>query len=154
MDWKQHVCRVGSHRIAEDDLPTDSDALAAFIKAQRRHIEPWLSAVFQAEHLNLLLGSGFTAAIGSIAGSSATGMGTVTLGTTYDTAINRHATAAATAMKRGTANIEDQLRSALAVLEGLKVTDPSAATSLKTAIDGQLTALFWRRFWQPRVGSR
>jgi hypothetical protein len=64
MDWKRHLCRTGSHSEARDGLPTDPDALDAFVSGARRNIEPWLSAVFQAEHLNLLLGSGFATAIG------------------------------------------------------------------------------------------
>ena len=52
--------------------------------------------------------------------AGATGMDRVKLGTSYDAAIDAHADAGAAAMKRGPANIEDQFRSALAVLEGLK----------------------------------
>jgi hypothetical protein len=139
MDWKPHCYRVGSHIESRDDIPTDAAELDAFISAARRRIEPWLSAVFQAEHLNLLLGSGFTAAIGFIAGAKATGMGTVTFGTKYDKAIDDHALAGAKVMKRGAANIEDQFRSALAVLEGLEVTDVAEAAKLKTAMDAQMS---------------
>jgi hypothetical protein len=61
---KKHLYRMGSHSGAWDDLPTDLDELDSLISSARKHIEPWLSAVFQAEHLNLLLGSGFTTAVG------------------------------------------------------------------------------------------
>jgi hypothetical protein len=84
---KKHFYRVGSHSGAWDDLPTDPDELDSLINSARKHIEPWLSAVFQAEHLNLLLGSGFTTAVGYIAGvGGATGMAKVIFGTTYDAA--------------------------------------------------------------------
>ena len=53
---KKHFYRVGSHSGAWDDLPTDPDELDSLTNSARKHIEPWLSAVFQAEHLNLLLG--------------------------------------------------------------------------------------------------
>jgi len=59
MDWRKHCYRVGSHSDSLDDLPTDPDKLDALITASRKRIEPWLSAVFQAEHLNVILGSGF-----------------------------------------------------------------------------------------------
>jgi hypothetical protein len=36
----------------------------------RKHIEPWLTAVFQSEHLSLPLGSGFTSGVASAAGGS------------------------------------------------------------------------------------
>ena len=121
------------------DLPVVSDELDTLINSARKHIEPWLSAVFQAEHLNLLLGSGFTTAVGTIAGVGATGMAKVTFGTTYDLAIDTHAQAGATAMKRGAANIEDQFRSALALLDGLAVIDKGAEGILKDAIDVQMS---------------
>jgi SIR2-like domain len=139
MDWKAHCCKVGSFVVEHDTIPTDPKELDSFVVASRRQIEPWLSAVFQAEHLNLLLGSGFTSAVGYIAGASATGMGTVKFGTSFDGAIDAHANASAKRMLRGTANIEDQLRSALCVMEGLQVTDPKAADSIKTAINTELS---------------
>lgn len=88
MDKKKHFYRMGNHSGGWDDLPVDSDELDVLINSARKHIEPWLSAVFQAEHLNLLLGSGFTTAVGYIAGAPSTGMAKVTFGTTYDAAID------------------------------------------------------------------
>ncbi|HQS18407.1 SIR2 family protein [Reyranella sp.] len=136
---KKHFYRVGNHSGAWDDLPTDPDELDTLTNSARKHIEPWLSAVFQAEHLNLLLGSGFTTAVGYIAGVGATGMAKVAFGTTYDAAIDAHAQATATAMKRGVANIEDQFRSALALLDGLGVIDKAAEKTLKDGIDAQMS---------------
>lgn len=131
MQWKAHGYRAGPHTLEVDALPADPAGLDDFTSGARKNIEPWLSAVFQAEHLNLLVGSGFTTAIARKAGSTATGMSTVTFGSTYDAAIDAHATASAKATNRGTANLEDQFRSALAVLEGLKVTDKTASERLR-----------------------
>jgi hypothetical protein len=131
MNWKRHTYRVGSHSDARDDLPGETDKLDAFISASRKRIEPWLSAVFQAEHLNLMLGSGFTAAVGAVGGTGATGMGKVKFGSVHDAAIDAHAEAGAKAMNRGPANIEDQFRSALAVLDGLVVIDGAQRPNLK-----------------------
>jgi len=138
MDWKKHCYRVGANTHQTDDLPSDPAELENFVSNARKHIEPWLSAVFQAEHLNVLVGSGFTTAIALSAGAPSTGMAKVKFGTPFDDAIDIHATAAAKTMKRGAANIEDQFRSGLAVLEGLKVTDKAAATVLQKAMDKQL----------------
>ena len=113
MNWKKHYYRVGSHANGRDELPTDAGELEGFISASRKRIEPWLSAVFQADYLNLLLGSGFTTAIGFIAGAGTTGMARVTFGTQWDQFIDTHAELGAKVMMRGPANIEDQLRSAL-----------------------------------------
>jgi hypothetical protein len=65
-------------------------------------------------------------------------MAKVAFGTPHDAAIDAHAQAAATTMKRGAANIEDQFRSALALLEGLGVVDKTAERILKDGIDAQM----------------
>lgn len=141
MDWKKHCYRVGCPFTAWDNLPdTTTDDFNNFVIAARKRIEPWLSAVFQAEHLNLVLGSGFTTAIANLAGSAATGMAKVKFGTAHDGAIDAHAESCAKTMGRGAANIEDQFRSALAVLEGFTVVDGAEAAKLKIAMDKQLKA--------------
>ena len=136
----KHVYRVGSHSESWNELPTGDDDLDKFIASARKHIEPWLSAVFQAEHLNLLIGSGFTTAIGLIAGTSATGMAKVKFGSEFDKLIDDYAESEAKLMGRGVANIEDQFRSALSVYEGLKIIDVAKAATLKGAMDVQLKA--------------
>jgi hypothetical protein len=139
MNWTKHCYRVGSQSVSLDDLPAEPDKLDEFISASRKRIEPWLSAVFQAEHLNLMLGSGFTTAVGFIAGAKATNMSKVSLGTAYHAEIDAHALAGASIMKRGNPNLEDQFRSALALLDGLAVIDKTKAAALKSAIDEKLS---------------
>jgi hypothetical protein len=138
MEWKRHCYRVGSHVFEADDLLTDTTELDALIGNARKQIEPWLSAVFQAEHLNVVLGSGFTTAIALKAGGAATGMSKVKFGSKYDTQIDQHAAASTKRMGRGELNIEDQFRSALAVYEGLLVIDTAAAATLKDKLDQEL----------------
>lgn len=138
MEWKEHCYRVGSNSGAFDVVPSNANELAQFTSKARKSIEPWLSAVFQSEHLNLVLGSGFTSAIGFAAGAKATDMSKVTFGTEFDAKINEHAAKSAKKMERGEPNIEDQFRSALAVLDGLEVIDPTKAEVVKTKIDEQL----------------
>lgn len=139
MDWTKNCYRVGSHFEARENLPTAASAdFDKFVAAARKRIEPWLSAVFQAEHLNLVLGSGFTIAIGDLAGASRTGMAKVKFGTGFDDAIDAHAVSSAESMDRGDANIEDQFRSALAAWEGFTVVDKAKAETLKAAIEVQL----------------
>lgn len=139
MDWKAHCYRVGAHLLEVDDLPGLGPDLDKFMADARKQIEPWLSAVFQSEHLNVLLGSGFTSAVTNAAGGTAVDMRTVTFGSKFDSAINSHSSDAARKMGRGAANIEDQLRSALAVYDGLKVTDASEADALKDKMNTQLS---------------
>ena len=80
MKWKKHCYRVGSHSDSWEALPTDPDKLDEIMSGSRKRIEPWLSAVFQAEHLNVVLGSGFTTAISFLAGAATTGMAKVKFG--------------------------------------------------------------------------
>ncbi len=140
MEWNKHLYRMGSHSTSVDEIPSDPKELDEFVGKARKHIEPWLSAVFQGEHLNLLLGSGFTTAIGFIAGSGSTTMARVTFGTPYDASIDAHAEASAKSMGRGEANIEDQFRSALAVLDGLSVIDVSGAGAMKADLDREMAS--------------
>ncbi|OZI26030.1 fibronectin-binding protein (FBP) [Bordetella genomosp. 9] len=138
MPWSLHGYKVGASEQWFEEIPRDEDALDGFITAARRAIEPWLSAVFQSEHLNLLLGSGFTAAVGHQTKAAATGMGPVAFGSKYDDKIDAYAKKSATAMGRGSANIEDQLRGALMVLEGLKVIGDDAD---RRALQDQMDAV-------------
>jgi hypothetical protein len=138
LNWKSHLYRVGAHLLEIDSLPATKADLDKFMGEARKHIEPWLSAVFQSEHLNVLIGSGFSTAVAAAAGEAATGMSKIALGTEYDTAIDAHAVASAKAMGRGAPNIEDQFRSALAVLEGLTVIDTAEAKKLRKELDKHL----------------
>lgn len=143
MDWKAHGYRVGATIETFDTVPTNADQLDAFVAQHRRKIEPWLSAVFQAEHLNLLLGSGFTTAVGYAAGVGATGMDIAAGTSPHAQAILDHATKGAAKMGRGAANIEDQLRSAIAVLDGLEIIDKAAAKAVRTDVNNAISTFLF-----------
>ncbi|WP_306391587.1 SIR2 family protein [Telluria beijingensis] len=131
--------RVGAQSEWFDKLPDGKD-LDAMVLRVRKIIEPWLTAVFQAEHLNLLLGSGFTTAIGYLCDATATGMGTRPLGTRFDEKIDSFAASGAAKMGRGAPNIEDQFRTAFALLEGLNIGGKfEDINSLKTALDSRMS---------------
>ena len=87
----------------------------------RSRIEPWLTSLFQSEHLSLLCGSGITNAISILSGA---GSGTTMGGTTfsnYKDEIEAAAKASAKASGREDGNIEDQIRTANDLLRGLKI---------------------------------
>lgn len=87
----------------------------------RNRIEPWLTSLFQSEHLSLLCGSGITNAISFLAGSNGgTTMGATTF-TKYEDEIKSAAEVSAKACGRGSGNIEDQIRTANDLLRGLKI---------------------------------
>lgn len=87
----------------------------------RSRIEPWLTSLFQSEHLSLLAGSGLTHAVHYLAaGTGAAGMDSVPL-SNYRSEIEKAAAAAAGMAGRKAGNLEDQLRTANELLRGLEI---------------------------------
>ena len=79
-------------------------------KELRSRIEPWLTALFQSEHLSLLAGSGLTHAIHYLAADkAATGMNALTLNN-FNNEVNQAAKKSSEATGRKKGNLEDQLR--------------------------------------------
>ena len=90
-------------------------------KELRSRIEPWLTSLFQSEHLSLLAGSGLTHAVHYLAAEKgATDMGTLKL-SNLQTEIDQAAEKAAEAAGRKKGNLEDQLRVANELLRGLEI---------------------------------
>lgn len=89
----------------------------------RSRVEPWLSSLFQSEHLSLLLGSGLSTAIQIEAtGKANNGMNELDLSETkYKDKIKTFATESAKKTGRGISNIEDEIRIANELLRGLKI---------------------------------
>ena len=89
----------------------------------RSRVEPWLSSLFQSEHLSLLLGSGLSTAIQIEAtGKANNGMDELDLSKTkYKDKIKTFATESAKKTGRGISNIEDEIRIANELLRGLKI---------------------------------
>lgn len=87
----------------------------------RSRIEPWLTSLFQSEHLSLLCGSGITNTINILAGAGGgTTMGATTF-SKYKNEIEEAAEASARASGRENGNIEDQIRTANDLLRGLTI---------------------------------
>lgn len=104
-------------------------AIEDALPAHRRRIEPWLSAIFQSEHLNVLLGSGFSTGLAYAAGQPSLSMDRVSIDPAFDDNINAAADRDAKTMGRGQANVEDQFRSAIALAAGLAVQDDTRSNS-------------------------
>jgi SIR2-like domain len=101
----------------------------------RPRIEPWLTALFQSEHLALLVGSGLTHAVHGLASSEPLpGMNTVTF-TNFDKEINAGAKKSAAAAGRADGNIEDQLGVANDLLRGIEIIAASSDDLQKKAVD-------------------
>ena len=131
--WKAHVYKVGANSDTYDNAPQPE--LVAKLRSQ---IEPWLAAVFQAEHLSLLLGSGFTLSVANAARVKSAGMATVRFGCELEDKVNAHANLTAKTCGRGEANIEDQLRAALDLHQGLRIAGDKLATKWQAAINSAL----------------
>lgn len=101
----------------------------------REHIEPWLTSLFQSEHLSLLAGSGLTHAVHRLAtGESAAGMERLPLTTCQDK-INAATEASASQAGRKTGNVEDQLRVANELLRGLEILQDEQADTLREELE-------------------
>lgn len=109
----RHLMRAGPNRYASDDVPDPART--------RYQVEPWLAALLQAEHLNLLAGSGLTTAIGYKAGAPTVDMRAVPFACDYSEAVDAAATSGGSALGRGAPNLEDQIRAARELIAGLKV---------------------------------
>lgn len=102
----------------------------------RKRIEPWLTALFQSEHLSLLVGSGLTHAVHYLAkGAGAAGMDRIPFSVGAKK-IAAKATSSALAAGREKANCEDDIRVANELLRGLTVI---GATALADKLRSDLT---------------
>ena len=87
----------------------------------RPRIEPWLTALFQSEHLALLTGSGLTHALHRLAcGTTRPGMSMGSV-TDFNDRISTEAERSAKAAGREPGNFEDQVRVANELLRGLEI---------------------------------
>lgn len=88
----------------------------------RTHIEPWLTSLFQSEHLSLLVGSGLTTAVQYAAcGSSNNGMDVGKSFSVFSDNIAQAASNSAIRTGREKANIEDEIRVANELIAGLSI---------------------------------
>lgn len=114
MNKSLHIVRVGHHSFSEEEIPPGD---------HKEHIEPWLSALCQAEHLNLLAGSGLTTAIGELAGVESQSIMAATdfVDIEYANEVNREVRQNSERAGRGEPNLEDQLRVIGQLIDGLSV---------------------------------
>ncbi|MDM8173464.1 SIR2 family protein [Olivibacter sp. 47] len=103
----------------------------------RKRIEPWLTAIFQSEHFSLLSGAGLSIGLTYLAGVKAQGMDRIEFNI-YKKEIKDWADNSAKELGRGNANIEDDFRSAIELLQGLKIQGNRDADTLEKEINLQL----------------
>jgi hypothetical protein len=133
IDWtKKHIIKTSTECTSTDDDPIQKD--------WRPKIEPWLSAIFQSEHFSLLVGSGLTNAVSSIASIKSQAMGRLNLVGDYKDKVTDYANKSASAMERGEANLEDDFRVAMDLLRGYEILVDKKNTVLKKELDDALSA--------------
>jgi len=143
IDWKkEHILFISENK----DLP-DKLGEAEGIEF-RKTIEPWLTAVFQSEHLSLLLGTGITTGICNNAGIASKAMQRIEFKINnqkqpdkYKNIISEYADKSAIALSRGKANFEDDLRTAIELLKGMLIERNSDAELLKNSINENMESL-------------
>lgn len=108
-------------------------------------IEPWLTALFQSEHLSLLTGAGISSAVHFLAkGSTGAGMGKIDI-SEYKDEIRIIAEESAKKSGRGESNIEDEIRTVNELIRGLEILtsidkrELDKLNSLKTDLNNGIT---------------
>ena len=130
-----HIVRAGPHTECSADRPSAD--------RHRERVEPWLAALCQADNLSLLVGSGLTTAVATLADADPISMDPVELqGLEHGAAVNSRAAATACGLRRGQPNLEDQLRAMGELIGGLAV--------LKNGSQGADTFADQHRVWHER----
>lgn len=135
IDWNEkHILKTNTKLVCTSDIEE--------INAEelKKEVEPWLSAIFQSEHLSLLTGTGLTSAVSFTAGVIPQEMSRLALANELSEKIKTKAEATAKKMNRGEANIEDDIRIALELINGLKILDDDRHVDLETELNNKLLA--------------
>ncbi|MCG3165575.1 MAG: hypothetical protein POELPBGB_01343 [Bacteroidia bacterium] len=133
IEWnKKHILKTSTKLLcAADASEINTDEL-------RKEIEPWLSAIFQSEHLSLLVGTGLTSAVSFEADVKPQEMNRLSLESELSGSIKKKADTTAEAMGRGEANIEDDIRVALELINGLKIIEDGRYSVLEKELNVKL----------------
>ena len=133
INWNEkHILKTNTK------LVSTSDEAEINAEELKQEIEPWLSAIFQSEHLSVLIGSGLTSSVSCLAGVKSQDMWRLSLVNDLKDKIKAKADETAKKMNRGEANIEDDIRITLELINGLKIIDDDRATSLETELNTKL----------------
>ena len=133
---KPNILIISNEQIDIDDQQYKKDDKYNRQKI-REKVEPWLTAVFQSEHLSLLIGSGLSIALTG----SGSMMKRIEFEGDYKEKIKNKANEEAQKMGRQEANFEDDLRVAIELLKGYEITGDGKNEELKKEINDKLKGL-------------
>ncbi len=141
IDWtKNHIVKISNeiYYPSEDieEFQREND-IEIDTKKYRNIIEPWLAALFQSEHLSLLVGTGLTTGLAHMSNIDSQGMDRVEFNT-FGEEIKNFAEKEAKDLNRGSANLEDDFRIAIELLQGLKIFNSDKAKELEKEINENL----------------
>ena len=105
----------------------------------RKLIEPWLTAIFQSEYFSLLLGTGLTSSLAVLQGIEKQDMLRIDFNQ-FKEEIKESANQSAKKSDRGSANLEDDFRTAFELLRGLEIQKSDEAANLSKEINSKLLA--------------
>lgn len=132
IDWtKEHIVKINNEISYPESFEENE------IKSWREKVEPWLTSIFQSEHFSVLLGSGFSAGINRIAEVESVGMVRLDFEAKKEK-IKNWSDKSAKDYGRGEANFEDDLRTALELLQGLKILESKNIKELEDEINEKL----------------
>ncbi|RYE40265.1 MAG: hypothetical protein EOP24_41470 [Hyphomicrobiales bacterium] len=135
-----NVVRLGNDKLDAADGTKVDDILEL---PARRKVESWLAAILQSEHLALLTGNGLSLGVGGVAGTLPPVMNQSLNAGSDTAAIQTHAKKTADHLGRA-ANIEDEIRSALALAEGYDVLgEVSKRDDVLDAVDRVMKSLIF-----------
>lgn len=132
---KLHICFVRNtlEEYSEEEFDNLQKELTASGKSIedefRKKIEPWLTAVFQAEHLSLLVGNGFTMGLSYLCNHTPASMDDMDVGGSYSEQVKTYAKKTAKEIGRGIPNIEDTIRTLQILKNGFDALQNEAATN-------------------------
>lgn len=133
IDWsKAHILKTNTKFVCTSEVEDISTG------ELKREVEPWLSAIFQSEHLSVLIGSGLTSSVSIVAGVKPREMWRLSIEHELKDKIKAKADKSAVDMNRGEANIEDDIRITLELINGLKIIDDERATTLAEELNAKL----------------
>jgi len=128
---KPHCYKAGGSLRQLDNPPAPADT--------RPEIEPWLTALLQAEHLSLLVGNGLTTAVAAVVGAGPVAMNATAIDAPGRELVDEFAKKSAAEMGRGEPNVEDQIRAANQLLVGLRILKDGRVDAWQKALDVLLT---------------
>lgn len=134
IDWNSNnILKINT----DIDCFANADVDEPKVDSLRKKIEPWLTAIFQSEHFSLLIGAGLPIGLTFLAEVKAQGMDRIEF-EIYKEDIKNWSDKSAGELERGKANIEDDFRTAIELLQGLKIQGVEDSKDLEKEINEKL----------------